>query len=259
MEIFDSHAHLYLKEFDRDRDQAFERAEEAGVVRMIHVGIDVPSTRKALELCERKKGKYFASAGYHPHYVKNLTKEQIEELTLLAGKDEVVGFGEIGLDYFRNLSPPEVQRKAFGELLEAAVKVGKPVIIHTRDAFEDTLGMLTDFKDSLKGILMHCFNRTKEEAKSYLDIGAYLSIPGVVTYKNADFLREAVQAADPDRLLIETDSPYLAPLPHKGKRNEPAYLLRLLETLSEVLNISMEETAELTTVNACKFFSIDRG
>jgi TatD DNase family protein len=253
MEIFDSHCHLFLEDFDGDRDEVYSRAKEAGVTRLINVGLDVPTTLLALEHAGKGKG-FYASAGLHPHNASSFSKEVLEELVSLCKEDKIVGFGEIGLDFYRNHSPKEDQIKAFRELLNGAIRAQKPAIIHTRDAHADTLAMLKDAGSGLKGALIHCFTGTAKEAEDYLEIGASISIPGVVTFKKAQSLRDAVRIIPKERLLIETDSPYLAPQPFRGKRNEPSYLKYHLEILCEVLGMSLEETASLTARNAMRFF-----
>jgi TatD DNase family protein len=175
----------------------------------------------------------------------------------LARDPLIVASGEIGLDFYRDHSPRDVQLKAFDSLLEAAAGAGKPVVIHTRDAHAETVAMLDAHRDSLSGILIHCFTGGPAEAEGYLGLGCYISVPGVITYKNAGPLREACALIPKDRLLIETDSPYLAPVPRRGRRNEPSYLPHLLEGLGRVLGMEARDAAALTAANARRFFGLE--
>ncbi|MDR2613660.1 MAG: TatD family hydrolase [Deltaproteobacteria bacterium] len=255
MEIFDSHTHLFLDDFDPDREEVARRAAAAGVTRLVNVGLDLETSRTALGLARRTVG-WYAAAGWHPHDAARMTPEDPGRLAELAGDPLVVAFGEIGLDFYRDSSPRDVQLKAFRSLLEAAAGTGKPVVIHTREAAGETLALLAEFRDSLAGILIHCFTGGPAEAEGYLGLGCRLSLPGVLTYKNAAPMREAVRIIPRDRILVETDAPYLAPVPRRGRRNEPAYLVHLLEELGGLLGVSAGEAAELTTANALGFFGI---
>jgi TatD DNase family protein len=254
MEIFDSHCHLFLPEY-HDLPQVDIRARAAGVANVLNVGLDDITSQEALELAQSYQG-YYASAGWHPHEAKNLGPKGLGRLLELCQEQKVIAFGEIGLDFFRLHSPKETQLKAFQDLLGAASKSGLPVIIHSRDAFQDTYRMLSAFKDSLSGILIHCFGGSMEEAQAYLSLGACLSFPGVISFPKNQELRRVAAEVPEDRILIETDGPYLAPVPHRGGRNEPAYLVHHLEHLAQARGISPERSAALTCRNAKRFFGL---
>ncbi|MDR1079987.1 MAG: TatD family hydrolase [Deltaproteobacteria bacterium] len=256
MDIFDSHTHLFLDDFDSDRGEVLRRAAEAGVTRLINVGLDLESSRTALELSRKTPGHY-ATAGWHPHDAARMTPEDPARLAELARDPLVVAIGEIGLDFYRDRSPRDVQLVAFRSLLEAASGTSLPVVIHTREAYGETRSVLAEFRDSLSGILIHCFTSGPREAEGYLELGCFLSLPGVLTYKNAAPMREAAAMIPRDRILVETDAPYLAPVPRRSRRNEPSYLPFLLEELGRVLDISAPEAAELTTANALRFFGLE--
>jgi TatD DNase family protein len=179
MEIFDTHSHLFMEEFDRDREEVFQRAKDAGVTRLVNVGLDVETTMVALSYTKRDEEHYYASAGLHPHYAFRYSEEVLKNLVELAKNKSVVGFGEIGLDFYRNHSSRIDQLNAFRALLKAAVEVHKPVIIHSRDAFQETFNMLKEFKNDLNGILMHCFVGTPKEVERYSSLDTYFAIPGV--------------------------------------------------------------------------------
>ncbi|MDR2198938.1 MAG: TatD family hydrolase [Deltaproteobacteria bacterium] len=256
MKIFDSHCHLYLEDFKEDLDEVVRRARDAGVKRLVNIGIDVSSSRSAITLALENPG-FYASAGFHPHDAVDFSPSDLDELKALAEKKEILAVGEIGLDFYRLRSPKEVQERVFNELLEIAEETLKPVIIHTREAFLETFKILAARRSALKGILIHCFTGTSEEAGKYLDLGAFLSVPGVVTYKNAGELKKALKHVPRDRVLIETDAPYLAPVPFRGKRNEPSYLVRHLEAIAGIWEIEPREAAEITFENASRFFGLD--
>jgi TatD DNase family protein len=256
MEIFDSHAHLYLPEFATDFEEVVQRARDAGVTRLVNIGIDVQSSRVSLELARNNPG-FYASVGWHPHDAKDIGKDDYPELKRLAGEKEVVGFGEIGLDFYRDHSPRDVQLSVLDALLGVAEEAQKPVIIHSREAFKETSSILKSHRNKLKGILIHCFGGTYEEARTYLDLGAFLSIPGTVTYKNAKDLKAAVKNLPHDRVLIETDAPYLAPTPFRGKRNEPAYLKYHIAAIAALWENEEESVASMTFRNASAFFGLE--
>ncbi|MDR2459155.1 MAG: TatD family hydrolase [Deltaproteobacteria bacterium] len=255
MEIFDSHTHLYLPEFAHDLDEVLERASAAGVTHLVNIGLDLATSETAILMAGNASGHY-ASVGWHPHETLKFQKDYLKSLVELALKDKVVAFGEIGLDYYRSIAPREDQLEVFKILLRGAIEAQKGVVIHSRDAFNDTLELLTAVKGELKGILIHCFGGDASQAEAYLKIGAYISIPGAVTFPKNTVLREALKSIPRDRLLVETDAPYLAPQPVRGKRNEPSYLIYHLGTMAEVLGISLEDMAQITTQNAKKFFNV---
>jgi TatD DNase family protein len=257
MEIIDSHCHLFLDDFKDDfRDTVF-RAGKAGLSRIINVGLDVQSSQQAIKQAQSTPGLH-PTVGWHPHGAKLLLDANIPDLIDLALKHEVVAFGEIGLDFFHNFSPPDTQKKVFHQLLLAAIAIGKPVIIHCRDAWEDFFNILTPLRNKLNGVLLHCFSGTEEIVKKSLDLGCHLSFSGSVTYPKAEKLRQAITLTIPrERILIETDAPYLAPGLHRSHRNEPAYIAyHILPIVAQCLQMTLWEAAELTSSNAISFFSL---
>ena len=252
--LIDSHAHLELEEFDQDRGEVIERAKEAGLGAIISVGIDLADSKKAVTLA----GHYpivYAAVGVHPHDADAITPETYEELRTLAGEDKVVAYGEIGLDFFRNRSPREVQIRRFGEQLDLSVELGLPVIIHDRDAHDEILEMLKLHKGKLRGVI-HCFSGDYEMARKCIDLGYYISIPGTITYKKSDVLRTVVQNIPLERMLVETDAPFLAPEPKRGKRNEPAFVFHTARRVAEIRGTLYEAVANTTAQNARELFGI---
>jgi TatD DNase family protein len=250
--LIDSHTHLGMRDFDEDRDQVVKRAKEAGIEIMLTVGTTIADCEKALSLTRRYEA-VFAAVGIHPHDAKDIDNRTYDALRDLAGLDKVVAYGEIGLDFFRNLSPRPLQIKRFGEQLELACEIGLPVIIHDREAHRETVEMLGTRKGKMRGVI-HCFSGDRNMAGKCLDMGFYISVPGNVTYDKAEELRKVVQYVPLASLLLETDAPYLAPLPHRGKRNEPAYVVKTAEKISELKGIPCAEVARATSENARALF-----
>jgi len=257
MELLDSHAHVDARPYAGEVDDVLARAAAAGVTKVVSIGQwHAPGDfGGAIELAAAHPGKVFATIGIHPHEVAKVPEEDWRELDRLAALPATVAVGETGLDYHYDHSPREDQRRWFAHQLALAKRVGKPVVVHTREADDDTVAILGEAK--IGSGVIHCFTGDPDRARIYLDMGLYLSIPGVVTFKNADPLREAVRMAPLDRLLVETDCPYLAPLPHRGKRNEPAYVRLVAEKVAELKGLSLEEVAEATTRNAKTLFRLD--
>ena len=262
MTLIDTHAHLDFSKFDADRPGVIDRARAAGVAAIVNVGVDLDSSRRAVRLAEQYESIY-AAVGVHPHDAKNLDGATLAELRELAQKPTVVAVGEIGLDYYRDLSPRDVQRRAFQAQLAWAAKLGKPVIIHDRDAHEEIMNTLTKWaqdltSSTLSGRLgvLHTFSGDLEMAKRAIDLGFYISISGPVTYRNARQLPEIVRALPLDRLLVETDCPFLAPEPHRGKRNEPAYVRLVVERIAKLKGIPFDDLARATTTNARRLFKL---
>jgi TatD DNase family protein len=248
IKLVDSHCHLDDKQFDPDRAEVIERAREAGVERMMAIGTGdgPPDLEVALRLA-RAYDFIYATVGVHPHDASKATPETFAAMEGLAAEPKVLAIGEIGLDYHHNFSPPDVQREVFIEQLKLAARAGKPIVIHTREAWDDTLAVLREHWTG-SGII-HCFSGGPAEARQVLDLGFYLSFGGVVTFPKAEALREAARMAPDDRLLIETDAPYLAPVPQRGKRNEPAFMAETARRLAEVRGVAPEHIATVTTGN----------
>jgi TatD DNase family protein len=252
--IADSHAHLEMSDFDRDRDEVIRRAEDAGVDLIITVGTTLDDCRKAISIANTYKNVY-AAIGIHPHEVKDIDETTYGTLKVLAKMDKVVAFGEIGLDFFRNLSPRDVQIRRFEEQLELASEIGLPIIIHDRDAHQETLKMLEGWKGRHRGVI-HCFSGDYSMAERCIDMGFSISIPGAITFGKSEKLQEVVRHVPITRLLLETDAPYLTPHPHRGKRNEPAYVVHTARKVAEVKGLSFEELTSMTYQNTKNVFGI---
>jgi TatD DNase family protein len=253
--LVDSHAHLELEPLVRDPAAVVDRAEQAGIAYIVTVGIDLEDARLALEIADRFS-HVFASVGFHPHNAKTATDGTLTAMEELAGHPKVRGYGEIGLDFFRNLSPQDLQRSVFADQLALAKRLKKPVIIHLRDAYREGLDMLEKAAPFPAGGVIHCFSGTKDDAKRALDLDFHVSIPGTVTYKKNDVLRDIVRTLPIDRLLLETDCPFLAPEPLRGKDNEPAYLVHTAQRVAEVRGEALQRLAEATTANARRLFNL---
>lgn len=255
MELIDTHVHLMDKKFSQDLPQVLANAKEAGLAYMINVGYDLASSRMAVEMAQTEPSLY-AVVGVHPHDAKFCTPEALSELEQLAREPKVVAIGETGLDYYRNLSPKEVQQEAFREQIRLAHKLNKPIVIHDRDAHGDVMQILKEEKVSAIGGVLHCYSGSWEMAREAMKMGLYISLAGPVTFKNARRLQDIAKLMPLDYLLIETDCPYLTPEPYRGKRNEPAYVVRVAEMIASVKRIPVEEIARATTANAKRLFGI---
>jgi TatD DNase family protein len=252
-ELIDTHAHLDFPEFADSIPAVIQRALKAGVSTIVTIGIDIDSSRKAAEIagsCDR----IYASAGIHPHASFSPDAGDLRELEKIAANRRVVAIGEIGLDYFRDRQPHPIQIECMRRQIETAVKIAKPVIFHIRDAWEDFFRIVPEFAPSLPPCVMHCFSGDWTVARRCMDLGFYLSIPGVVTFSKAQTLQDVVKRAPLDRLLVETDSPYLAPVPYRGKTNEPAFVLHTAGKIAECRKEPLEQVAAQTTQNARTVF-----
>ncbi|MDI6726074.1 MAG: TatD family hydrolase [Smithellaceae bacterium] len=252
----DSHAHLEMGEFDSDRQEVIARAIEAGVELIITVGTTLADCERVVALAAEYQ-EIYAAVGVHPHHAREIEKETYGEISALARRDKVVAYGEIGLDFFHNLSPRNIQITRFGEQLELASDLDLPVIVHSREAHREVLEMLTPWRGKLRGIL-HCFSGDCHMAKRCLDLGFYLSIPGTVTFPKAEIIREVVRSVPLDGLLLETDCPYLAPQPFRGKRNEPARIVHTAQAVADILETTLALVGETTLANTREIFSIGK-
>ena len=245
----DSHCHLDDKRFAEDLPAVLDRAAAAGITRILTIGTGdgPPGIDCAIRVAERYP-QIVASIGVHPHDASKATPKTFDDLRALARHPKVVAFGEIGLDYHYDFSPRELQREVFTEQLKLARELSLPIIIHTREAWDDTIAVLTGNPLNAGGI-MHCFSGDTAQAEQALALGFHLSFGGVITFKNAGAMREAARITPDNRLLIETDAPYLAPIPHRGKRNEPAFMTETARKLAEVRGTTPERIAELTAAN----------
>lgn len=262
MTLIDTHAHLDFPQFNEDRQAVIDRSTVQGVVGIVNVGTDLGSSRRAVTLAA-EQDLIRAAVGVHPHNAKNLDGAALAELRSLARQPKVVAIGEIGLDFYRDLSPRDVQQRAFQAQLSWAAKLTKPVIVHDRYAHAEVMAILTDWAAGLKdsalagrmGVL-HTFSGDLAMAERAIELGFYISISGPVTYKSAQQLAKIVQALPLERLLVETDCPYLTPHPHRGKRNEPAYVKLVAERLAVLKDIPYQSLAEATTANAVRLFGL---
>jgi TatD DNase family protein len=253
--LVDSHAHLELEPLPADAAAVVERASAARVAYIVTVGIDLDDARRALALADRFE-RVFACVGFHPHNAKEADEETLLQIEKLAHHPKVVGYGEIGLDFFRNHSPRDCQIEIFARQLALAQKLAKPVVIHLRDAYQQGLDMLEQARPFPAGGIIHCFSGTEGDARRALDLGFHISIPGTVTYKKNETLRSIVRSVPAERLLLETDCPFLAPEPLRGKDNEPAYIVHTARRVAEVRGVTYEEICSTTTVNAVRVFGL---
>lgn len=231
-------------------------AYKAGVINIITIGIDLESSEKAVKLATQHPGIY-ATVGIHPHSASDASVEGYNRLRQLASSPQVVGFGEIGLDYAKEYSPKEVQLQEFAAQLAIAKELDLPPVIHDRDAHEDTLHMLKEYAPFPQGGVLHCFSGDTGFAKEVIKLGFYISIPGIVTFKNAETLHKVVQETELEHMLVESDGPFLAPVPYRGKRNLPEYVVFTASKIAEIKNCSFTKVAEAATRNTRNLFHLD--
>jgi TatD DNase family protein len=256
MRLVDTHAHLHFPEFAEDRDAVLERAQRAGVAVVVTVGTDRDTNPAAVALAERCP-RIYASVGIHPHDAGKASEADLAEVERLARSSaKVVALGEMGLDFFRDFSPREVQERVFRRQLALARRLGKPVIVHCREAHAEVLAILAEEGVGEIGGVMHCFSGDVEVAKRCLDLGLFISLAGPVTYKNARALPEVARFVPEDRLVVETDCPFLPPQPHRGRRNEPAWLALTAARVAELRGVDPETLTATLTVNAARLFRI---
>ncbi len=256
MSLIDSHCHLDHEQFDADREAVIERALAAGVEHMVAIGTGdgPPDLEAGIRIADRHP-PFYATVGVHPHDAAKATPETFRRLASLLAHPKVIALGEIGLDYHYDFSPREIQRTAFIEQMSIAREAAKPIVIHTREAWDDTLALLREhWAPSGLGGIMHCFSGGAAEAQQALDLGFCLSFGGIVTFPKALELQEVARHAPADRILIETDAPYLAPVPKRGKRNEPAYILQTARKLADLRGESLESIATVTSANFRRLF-----
>lgn len=254
--LFDTHAHLNAEQYNEDLEQVIERAKSEKVEKIVVVGFDRPTITRAMELIEAYDFMY-AAIGWHPVDAIDMTDEDLAWIKELSQHEKVVAIGEMGLDYYWDKSPKDVQKEVFRRQIALAKEVNLPIIIHNRDATEDVVTILKEEGAAEVGGIMHCFTGGLEIAKACMEMNFYISFGGPVTFKNAKKPKEVVKDIPSDRLLIETDCPYLTPAPFRGKRNEPSYVKYIAEQIAELREISFEELAALTTENAKKVFRIN--
>lgn len=253
--LFDSHAHLDDERFNDEQDEVIARAAAAGVTGILNAGADMESSQRAVKLALKYPNVY-AAVGMHPHDAKLMVNDDYDQLAAWACEPKVVAIGEIGLDYYYDHSPREIQQKVFIRQLELARQTGKPVIIHDRDAHADILAIVKDQGKGISGVF-HCFSGSVEMMREVLKLGFYVSIAGPVTFPKSVKLKEVAIQVPLDRLLVETDCPYLTPHPHRGKRNEPAFVRLVAEEVARLRNMELPALAEATTANVKRLFSLE--
>lgn len=256
--LIDTHCHLDMKDYNKDLENVLDKSYKNGVKSVITIGIDLKSSKKAIAL-SKTHPMVFATAGIHPHDVANIDKKSLDAMSSLIEKerDSIVAYGEIGLDFVKRYSPIETQKKYFYEQLAIANNFKLPVVVHDRQAHDDILEILKKMGPFDSGGIMHCFSGDIEYAKKILGLGFFISIPGIVTFKNAIDLQQVAREIPLDSLLIETDGPFLAPVPHRGKRNEPLFLLYTAQQIAKLKEIPIDEVAKVTTANAAGIFNFD--
>ncbi|MFH1349677.1 MAG: TatD family hydrolase [Pseudomonadota bacterium] len=253
--LIDSHAHLDMPHFDKDREQVLERAVKGGIRQIITIGVDLSSSLNALELAH-KYDFIFSTVGYHPHNTDDMDWDHIKELERLASEPKIVAWGEIGLDYYRRLSSEEKQLEAFKQQIDMANHHDLPVIIHDREAHGEVFEILKGKKDTgIRGVL-HCFSGDYKLAMAFIEMGYYISIPGTVTYKKAFQVQEVATKIPIEYMLLETDAPYLAPVPMRGKRNEPFFVTYTAQKIAELREMDFGELTRQTSKNARCLFNL---
>jgi len=253
--LFDSHAHLDIRDFDDDRAAVIDRAFSGGVTHILTIGIDLDSSLRALELA-RTHHLIYASVGFHPHDASAFNPHELDILAQVASDEKIVAWGEIGLDFYRLYSSKDDQLNAFQQQLEMADDLNLPVVIHDRNAHVEVYETLKKMgKGKRKGVI-HCFSGDRDLAAAYIEMGYYISIPGTVTYKKASLVRDVAATIPLERLLIETDAPFLTPVPKRGKRNEPLFVTYTAQEIACLRNMDLEELARKTTENAQILFGL---
>ncbi|WAW15024.1 TatD family hydrolase [Peptostreptococcus equinus] len=254
--LFDSHAHITDEKFDEDRSELVQLLRDNNISNVVNPGVDTKTSIDAIKLAEEFDFIY-AAVGYHPHEVENITDKDIERIKELAlSSKKVVAIGEIGLDYYYDFSPRETQKEFFIKQIQLANELRLPFIVHDRDAHGDCFEIIKKYKAPETGCVLHCYSGEVELAKEYIKLGCYISIPGTITFKNNRKTIEVAKQIPMEYMLIETDSPYLAPVPMRGKRNNPSFVKYVAEKISEERNIPYEEVCRITRENAKKFFGV---
>ena len=253
--LFDTHVHLNSKMYKKDLKEVIERALEVGVTKMAVVGFDAQSNLQAIKLAEKNECIY-AVVGIHPSDARSATEDSWKTLREQLKQPKVVALGECGFDYYHDTSFNDIQREVFKRQLEIAKELDMPIVIHMRDSVNDTYEMLRDEGKGLSGVL-HCYSGDLKMMHKFLDLGFYIGLDGPVTFKNAHSVHEIAKAVPMDRLVIETDAPYLTPTPYRGKRNEPAYLSYVAEKIAQLRGMSYEEVCRITTENGLKMYRMN--
>jgi TatD DNase family protein len=252
--MIDSHCHLDFKQYDGLRDEVVREANEAGVHTLVNIGVDLATSRLSIELAERFSCVY-ATVGVHPHDARTLDNTTLAELRRLAAHKKVVAMGEIGLDFYRDLSPRDIQMKVFREQLELAVELKLPIVIHTRNSFEETLKIVDDFAVDLRGGVFHCFPGDVDDAIRVFEIGFLVGLGGITTFPNSRMARVAAEAPL-EKIILETDAPFIAPVPHRGKTNRPAYVRFVRDKIAELRRIDPDEVERATDLTCRKLYGL---
>jgi len=253
--LIDSHSHLEMPDFIKDLEEVIQRAEASGVRYIFTVGTEKKDWKRTLEIVNSHPSIY-AILGVHPHNAKEIDHETYPTLRQLCRQEKVKAYGEIGLDFFRNLSPRDVQLKRFREQIGLAKELRLPIVVHDREAHHETLEVLKSEKAEECGGIIHCFSGDYEMAKACMDMGFFISVPGSITYKNSEDYRETIKRIPLESLLIETDAPFLTPVPFRGKRNEPSYVRYTAQKVAEIKKVTFEKVAEVTTENALRVYRL---
>ncbi len=256
--LIDSHAHLEMPEFRRDLTEVIQRAKASGVENIFTVGTEKKDWMRALEIAHSNPSVY-AILGVHPHNAKEIDEETYPALRKLCRDEKVRAYGEIGLDFYRNLSPRDVQLRRFREQIVLAKELRLPIVVHDREAHQETLEILKSEMAEEDGGIIHCFSGDYKMAKECIEMGFLISIPGSITFKNAGGLQEVVKQIPLEALLVETDAPFLAPVPLRGKRNEPSYVRHTAQKIAEIKKVPLEKVAEVTTENALRVYRLKSG
>ena len=254
MRLIDTHAHLDFKDYTEDREEVFKRAKKAGVEKIVNIGADLEGSRRAVELAE-KYDFIYAAVGIHPHEADTVNEQSLAEIKSLARSEKVKAIGECGLDFYYDNSPREVQKEAFKKELELAEELKLPAVIHSREAAEQTFEILDNSADFSANLIFHCYAYGPKEIEEVIKRDYYAAFGGLITFNNAKGIRQALKKMPLDRILLETDAPYLTPEPHRGKRNESAYLEHIVKKAAEIKEISVEKMAEITTENAERLYN----
>lgn len=253
--LIDTHAHLDFPELAGDLEAVLQRAVRNNVVQIVTIGISLAASRAAVRLAQSHRG-VSATIGIHPHDARRLNGDELETLRALGQQRKVVAVGEIGLDYYRDRQPRDIQRECLRQQVELACELGLPAVFHVRDGYPDFFEIISGYRDSLKDGVMHCFSGDWQVAEKCLDMGFYLSIPGSVTFPKAQWQQDVARRAPLDRLLVETDAPFLAPVPYRGKVNEPSYVVHTAQKIARLRGCELREFARQSSHNARKVFSL---
>ena len=253
--MIDTHCHLDFPDYNDDRDDVLKAAHDAGISKMVNIGCDLKSSQASVDLADRYP-QIYAAIGFHPHDAKSYDDQMEKQLRAMANNFKVVAIGEVGLDFYRDRSPRDVQREVFVRQMRLARELGLPLVIHIRDAYEEAIDMLIAEKAYEGNVVLHCFSGTVKDAERALDYGMYLSFGGVLTFSNSR-LPELVRNVPLDQIILETDAPFLTPHPHRGKRNSPAMVALVYQKLAEVLNRDLREIEAIIDGNAQKFFEFE--